>query len=467
MNHSTRVIFSTLLLLCFHTVGATEVRSTLADQQTINLTVYNAGLALIRDSRIIDINPPSSQIAIIDVSAQIMPQTVAISGLDVLEQNYDFDLLSPQALIEKNIGNTVRIARRSRDSGETLEWRKGTLLSNNGGVILKMEDGRLESLNNNAYYHLVYDEVPDNLRTRPTLSLLLKQQTRGTQQVEMTYLSNGLSWQSDYVMQLDTSETSASLDSWITLNNQSGTRYPNARLQLLAGDINIHKNQPAPMMAREIMMSAQADGGISQQALHGYHLYTVPHRTTINNNQSKQIKLFSAEQIPVIKRLEDRAYVDLQGINPHKSKPKQILTFNNEKPALGIPLPKGTIRVYANDASGNKQFIGEDGINHTAVNDELEIQLGKAFDISLQRKTLKVKKLSKKQTRVAREININNGSKKAQSVRVSEIMPSHNWSITQASWSHSRQSPSEARFEALIPAMQTLKITYDVLITYP
>jgi len=444
---------------------AEEIKSTAADQQSVNLTIYNAGRALVRDQRMLTIEQPTSRIAFMDVASSIMPQTVAIDGLQVLEQNYDYDLLSPQALIKKNIGKSVRIARRSNETGETLQWHKGIILSNNGGVILKMEGGSLESLGSNDNYHMVFDEVPDNLRISPTLSLLLKNPVDQNTKAEMTYLTNGMSWQSDYVMQLNSTEDKASLDSWITLNNQSGIGYKDANLQLLAGDINLHQPQPAPRMA--MMMRAEADSGVSQEALSGYHLYTVPHKTTVNNNQSKQIKLFSAEKIPVNKILQDKAYVDSRGTGIQKSKPEQLIKFENNKPALGIPLPMGTLRVYADDSRGNPQFVGEDGISHTTVNDAVEITLGRAFDISLERKTTSVRKISKKQTRLIREIIINNGSEKQQTVLVTEIMPTQTWTIQQASWSHQRKSPLETEFEINIPALEKLTLSYEVLLTYP
>lgn len=445
-----------------------ETRSTANDQTRLQLTVYNAGRALVKDQRIIQLTQAEQRIAFMDVAEQIMPQTVAIKGLDVLEQNYDFDLLSPQALINKNIGKKVRIARRSSDSGETLEWQQGIILSTNGGVILKMNDGSLESLNANTNYHIVFDEVPDNLRTSPTLSLLLKQPVTGRQQVDMTYLTGGLSWQSDYVLQLDQSETVAELDSWVTLNNQSGIDYKNAHLQLLAGDVNLQSKQPRAVARMErMMLQSDSMGEIQEQALHGYHLYTVPHQTTINNKQSKQIKLFSSNGITVSKKLQDQAYVDVQAIQPQKSKPEQFLLFKNASPALGLPLPKGTIRVYAYDDNGQQQFIGEDRINHSAVNDNIEIKLGKSFDISLQRKTTQFRQLSKKQQQIKREITINNGSDKTQVLKLSEIMPSRDWSIQQSSHDHQQGSPSVADFTLTLPAQTEIIVDYQVVVSYP
>lgn len=459
-----------LTLFVFQLIGnplAAETKSTSEEQVNLYLTVYNGGRALIRDQRQFSLSKPTRHIAFMDVAEKIMPQTVAIEGLDVLEQNYDFDLLSPQALINKNVGKSVRIARRSGDTGEILEWSQGLILSTNGGIILQMKDGSLESLKADTHYHLIFDQVPENLRTSPTLSLLLKQPVEGDINVEMTYLTTGLSWQSDYVLQLDKSDTEASLDSWITLNNQSGIGYQNANLQLLAGDVNLQQpRHEIAMMESDMALQARAMSAVTEQALHGYHLYTVPHKTTILNRQSKQIKLFAASSIPVQKRLQDRAYVNRQGLSKEKSKPDQYLTFKNAKPAIGLPLPKGTIRVYGKDSSGYNQFIGEDGIGHTAVNDELEIKLGKAFDISLQRSTTNFRILSKKQQLFSREIKINNGSEQQQTLSVEEIMPSQTWSIKNSTSGFEKVSPSMAKFEVLLPALTEFVISYDVVVIY-
>jgi hypothetical protein len=422
---------------------------------------------LIRDRRSIDIKTPSDRIAFSDVSQQIMAQTVAIEGLDVLEQNYDFDLLSPQALIEKNVGNTVRIARRASDSGETLEWEKGTILANNSGVILKMEDGRLEILNDNHNYHMVFDEVPADLRSSPTLTLTLASPVSGAQTIDMTYLSNGLSWQSDYVLQLDQAETSASLDSWITLNNQSGISFRDANLQLLAGDVNMAAPQPRTMVMMEKMYAtATADQAVAQEALHGYHLYTVPFKTTIRNRQNKQIKLFHADSIGIRKRLVDRASINQRTHNREKSKPQQILVFDNREPALGRPLPRGTVRVYGRDSEGRNQFLGEDSIDHTAVNDELEVELGRAFDISIERHTTAHKQISKKQQRVTRLIKINNGGETAQKLELYEIMPTSDWRVVDSSSPARQSTPNEARFDLELAPRQKLELSYTVELNY-
>ncbi len=447
---------------------AAEVRSTAENQSELSLTIYNGGRALVRDSRQLKLPAETNRVALMDVAEKIMPQTVAIEGLDVLEQNYDFDLLSPASLVQKNIGKKVRLARRSNETGETMEWSEGTILSTNGGIILKMADGSLESLQQANNYHMVFDDIPQNLRTSPTLSLLLKQATQGQKNIELTYLTTGLNWQSDYVLQLNDEENLASLDSWITLNNDSGISYNDAHLQLLAGDVNMQQPQMMrTMMEDNVKMRATMSTAVSQQALHGYHLYSIPHKTTINDKQSKQIKLFANKNIPVYKRLEDKSYVNSHGLDPEKSKPDQFLIFKNTKPELGIPLPQGTIRVYAKDTSGNKQFIGEDAIQHTAINEQLEIKLGKAFDISVERMTRKFHQLSKKQTQLSREIKVNNGSKLSQTVNISEIMPTQSWQIKNSSQPFSSPAPSMAEFTLTIAPLTELLVTYEVTISYP
>jgi len=467
MEYLSRRLLATFILASATACAWAEFKTTADDQQTIWLTVYNGGRALVKDTRRFTLSEPEQHIALMDVAQKIMPQTVAIEGLDVLEQNYDFDLLSPQSLINKNIGRSVRIARRSTVNGETLEWRDGVILSTEGGVIIKMSDGSLELLDKLSSYHLVFGEIPDSLRVTPTLSLRLQHAVQGEQDILLTYLTTGLSWQSDYVLQIGKDETTATLDSWITLNNQSGIAYRNVQLQLLAGDINM-QSAPRPQMLMDSMrMKAAASPVVREQALQGYHLYSVGHKTSIKNRQSKQIKLFSAHNIPVHKQLKDSGYINAGNIEPIKSKPDQFLIFANNKPALGMALPKGVVRVYGQDDSAQQQFLGEDRIDHTAQNETLKINMGKSFDITVERQTIEVRQLSKKQRRFKRRISINNGGESTQALALTEIMPSRSWSIESSTKRYQKNSPSSAVFNLSLPALKKTIIDYEVVVQYP
>ncbi len=466
MPHFKARLLTCLILSILTTATRAEFRSTADDQQALWLTIYNGGRALVKDYRELTSEQAVDELALADVAQKIMPQTVAIDGLEVREQNYDFDLLSPQSLISKNIGRKVRIARRSQQTGETIEWRSGKILSTQGGVILQMDDGTLEILDDNRNYRLIFEQLPENLRASPTLSLKLAQPFSGKRPLQLTYLTGGLSWQSDYVMQLR-DEKSATLDSWITLNNQSGIEYQNAQLQLLAGDLNLASSGRRETLADTRILKAMSMDNVREQALQGYHLYSVAQPTTIKNNQSKQIKLFSSQPFPLQKKLRDGGYVDDGRNEPVRSSPDQFLLFRNQQPALGRPLPKGVIRVYGKDDQGQQQFLGEQGIGHTPRGENMEINIGKAFDIRVERQTISVRQISKKQRIYQRRIRILNGSQKTQTLELAETMPNRQWKILQTEFEHRSSTANRAVYTVELPAQQETVIDYSVRVTFP
>lgn len=449
-----------LLLACGSTQAA-EYRSGAEQQSNLSLTVYNAGRALVREQRRLDLPPGTEAVALMDVPQQILPQTVAIDGLAVREQNYDFDLLSPQTLLQKHVGKTVRIARRSRETGEVLEWKKGTLLAANGGVILRLEDGRIETLDGNGRYQIVYDQVPANLRERPTLSLRLERPASGGKPLKLTYLTGGLGWSSDYVLELSRNGDRASLVNWITIDNRSGASYRNARIQLLAGDVN-RVREGGLRRAEKAMMVMADSAEPAREAIGGFHLYSLPWNTDLEQNQKKQIKLFARDDIPVQRLLRDRAWLGGYSSQEQKSKPDLLLRFDNREPALGLPLPAGIVRVYGQDSRGQAQFLGEDRIGHTTVNDALELKLGKSFDVSVERRSSDYQKISKTQYRVARRIRINNGGEQAQRLELIETLPSLDWSLLDANHPWTKAAPQELRFDLELQPRSQLLIEYRV-----
>ncbi|MEE9412279.1 MAG: hypothetical protein V3V22_04425, partial [Methylococcales bacterium] len=355
---------------------ATEVeqRTTLEDQVSVAVTIYNENLALIKDQRQVTLNKGLNHLAFRGVSAQIRPETAmmrsfdAAEGFQVIEQNFDFDLLTPEKLLDHYVGRQINIATLNPVTGkETIEL--ATVLSTNGGTVIKIGD-RIETNPRGRY---IFDQLPDSLRDEPTLVTQVMSPTSKQQTLELSYLSGGLSWKADYVAELSTDEQSLDLLGWVTLDNKSGTHYNQAKLQLVAGDVNRvqeqfeHKN-----MRLERSMSAVADMAepMSEESLFEYHLYSLNRPTDIANNQTKQVSLLTASSVPVEKKFvlqgQDYYYRSHQNLLSQKFKIGVYVEFENRKEAgLGVPLPKGIIRVYKRDLSSNAQFIGEDRIEHT------------------------------------------------------------------------------------------------------
>jgi hypothetical protein len=375
-------------------VPPVEQRSTLQDQQSVAVTIYNEDLALVKDTRRLTLVPGLQRIALRDVSARIRPETAQLRSLthpgsfDLLEQNFDFDLLTPAKLLEKYVGREVRVLRTHPTTGaETSEAAQ--VLAAGNGVVLRMGD-RIET---GVPGRIVFDSVPPNLRDRPTLVTELQSRRAGAQEVELSYLTGGLSWRADYVAELDADDRTLSLNGWITLNNQSGTAYTNALLQLVAGNVNRVRDEiRQPQVQRAVMpMAAPAPAPMAQEALFEYHLYTLQRPTTVADNQTKQVALLGATAVPVTKELlvrgSDYYYRSSAGDLGQKLKAAVFVEFANREDAqLGQPLPKGVVRVYKRDSAGRAQFVGEDRIDHTPKNETVRLRLGEAFDVTASKK---------------------------------------------------------------------------------
>jgi len=283
-----------------------ETASTLADQQSVAVTIYNEDLALIKDTRRVTLTAGTNSLALREVSGRMRPETASLrslthpGALSLLEQNFDFDLLTPAKLLEKYVGRDVRIIRMNPKTGvETIET--ATVRAANNGVVLKIGD-RIET---GLPGRIVYDGVPPNLRDRPTLVTELQSGRAGSQTVELSYLSGGLAWKADYVAELNAADSALDLNGWVTLTNTSGTAYPNARLQLVAGNVNRVRDEMRLAAKASAMRAAEAPAArqMTQESLFEYHLYTLQRPTTIADNQTKQVALLSASSIPVKKEL--------------------------------------------------------------------------------------------------------------------------------------------------------------------
>ena len=455
-----------------------ETVSSLADQKEVAVTIYNENLALVKDKRTLVLPAGESVLAFREVSGMLRPETALLQSgsgqaVVILEQNFDFDLLTPQKLLEKYVGRTIGIVKTHPTTGEeTVE--EASVLSSNNGVVLRVGD-RIETGLSGG--RLIFPDVPENLRDKPTLTMLLLSNTGAEQDLELSYLTGGLSWQADYVAELSRDESRLNLLGWVTLTNTSGTSYKNARLQLVAGDV--HQVQPAfekrfREQVTDIAYAAEAPR-MAQESLLDYHLYTLDRRTTVAENQTKQVSLLQADGIASTKeyllRGQDYYYRNKSGDLGTKIKVAVYLSFENTKAEnLGMSLPKGIIRVYKQDSSGAVQFVGEDRIDHTPENESVRLKLGNAFDITADRTQTDFKKLAGSGEynyifESAYRIELKNAKDEAAMVRVIEPMPG-DWEILSENFSHKKVSAAEAEWQIAIPAKGSAELLYRVKIRF-
>jgi len=457
---------------------AGEITSTLDDQQEVAVTIYNEDLALVRDQRQVNLPVGSVDLALREVSARIRPETALLSsltrpgGLTILEQNFDFDLLTPHKLLEKYVGKDVQLVRTHPETGKD-QFETARVLAANEGMVLQIGD-RVET---GVPGRLVFPDVPANLRDRPTLVVSLENAKGGVQDTELSYLTGGLGWRADYVAELNPEDTALDLSGWVTLTNRSGATYRNALLQLVAGDVNRVREEMRfrgdVVMAAD--MAREAAPQMSEQSLFEYHLYTLQRPTTIRDNQTKQVALLNASGVTVNKefRLQGSPYYyqGRQGDLGQKLKVGVFVEFDNRKQDnLGLPLPKGIVRVYKQDQQGRPQFIGEDRIDHTPENETVRLKLGDAFDVTADRKQTDFRKLggdSRYNYRFesAYEVRLKNAKDEEVTVTVAEPVPG-DWEMLQESHKHIKASADTALWKVKVPAKGEAVLTYRVEVKY-
>ena len=470
-----------LLLFPFSTVSAMsekntrEIVSPLDDQTSIAVTIYNQDLALVRDARKLTVQPGQQTLAFREVSAKIRPQTalLAAPGLQVLEQNFEYDLLTPQSLVDKYVGQQVTLIKTHPTTGEETE-QEATVLSSGNGTVLRVGD-QIES---GIPGRLIFPSVPENLRDRPTLTMLVHSRDSEPQPVVLSYLTGGLSWQADYVAELGEDDTTLDLNGWVTLKNESGATYENARLKLVAGDVNRVKERPRPremMRMGAVALEEESFGGMAEESMFEYHLYTLARPTTIKEKQSKQVALMQANAVQVRKEFvlngQNYYYSNQAGNLGKKIKVGVFIELKNSKEdGLGQPLPAGTMRVYKKDSSGSLQFVGEDRIDHTPENETVRLKLGDAFDVTADKKQTDFKKLSgfsryNYAFESAFELVLKNAKEEAVTVRVQEPVPG-DWEIIEESAPHVKESSSAAVWQIKVEPESSTTLTYQVRVKY-
>ena len=447
--------------------------TTLNDQVDLSLTIYNSSLALVRDIRQLALVPGASTLRFVDVSALVNPATVHFrsltepAALAVVEQNYEYDLLDPDKLLRKYVGREVAIVRERQEGGTTrAEDVKATLLAYNNGPVWKIGNEIVTGLRGDQYR---FPELPENLFSHPTLVWMLENAGASRHRVEASYLSGGLSWNADYVLTIGRDDKSADLAGWVTLKNQSGTGYRNARLQFIAGEVNRVAENPSALdrvMVQKMEMAAGAPA-MQQEAFSEYHLYTLQRRTSINNNETKQLALLTSPSVPVEKRFvvdgQPFYYRSPQSPGaPIRSDVKVYYRFkNDERAGLGVPMPGGIVRVYQADSKGGVQFAGEDRIEHTPKDETLNLHTGNAFDIVCERKQIDFKRLSNSLYEMEFEITFRNHKDAAVTIEVNEPIGG-DWEMLSATVPWTKTGAFAARFDVPVAKGATSVLRYRV-----
>jgi hypothetical protein len=449
---------------------------TAANQGDLAVTVYNASLALVRDIREFTLPAGESDLHFVDIAATVNPATVHLrsltepSRLSVLEQNYEFDLLEPEKLLRKYVGRDVTLVRtRMQNGSATQEEVTARLVSYNNGPIWKIGNDYVTGLGSD---HIRFPELPSNLYSRPTLVWRLANRGGARHRVETSYLAGGLSWNADYVLTVGRDDKAADLDGWVTLTNGSGTTFRDAKLQFVAGDLN-RVAQAARKGAMEAMadMRASAAPAMVQEAFSEYHLYTLGRRTTIANQQTKQLSLLNGTGVPVEKRyvVDGQSFYYRNRRSPGTPMKDQVQVFyrfkNDDKSGLGAPMPQGVIRVYQADSKGGLQFVGEDRIDHTPKDETIDLKIGNAFDVVCERNQTDFEKISETVYEMEFAITLRNHKAVPITVQVNEpvggtwrmVRSTHEWQKT-AAWA--------AQFTVPVPADGAATLKYRVRVTY-
>jgi hypothetical protein len=459
-----------------HTNQPDVLTTTQRDQIDLAVTVYNSNIALVRDVRQIHLSPGVFPLHFEDVAASINPATVHFRSLSepaklsVVEQNYEYDLLDPQKLLQKYVGREVTLVRPEKDAGST-KWTetKALLLSDNNGPVWKVGNEIVTGMNADSYR---FPDLPGNLYSRPTLVWMLDNRGGNAQKVEASYLTGNISWSADYVLTVTRDEKTADLDGWVTLVNNSGVAYDNAKLQLVAGEIHRTEPQPSPRAVQAAAMSENMKmRQFAQESFSEYHLYSLERSTSIQNNETKQISLLNGTGVPVEKYLmaegQSYYYRNPAGMGNAISQPVKVYYRfkNEEKGGLGMPLPAGTVRVYQADSKGGVQFVGEDTIQHTPKDETLKIYVGDAFDVVCERKQMDYKKLASNLYEMEYEITLRNHKDSAVTVEVREPVGG-DWEVENSTFKPIKLDATTIGFQVPVAKDGTSVLTYRVRVKW-
>jgi hypothetical protein len=446
--------------------------TSLSDQSDLSVTVYNSNIALVRDVRNLSLPSGLFRLKLMDIAATVNPATVHFRSLNepdklgVLEQNYEYDLLEPAKLLNKYVGKEVTLVRSVMENGTTKrEEIRATLLANNNGPVWKIGNDIVTGGYAESYR---FPEVPANLFDRPTLLMSLENSGSHKQQIEASYLAGNLSWNSDYVLTVGREDKAADLDGWVTLVNNSGTAFHNARLQLVAGDLNRIQPASTGMAGRDMAVAkAMRAEQFAQENFSEYHLYTLGRKTSVEDKETKQISLLQGSGIPVEKRfvVNGQNFYYHNQYNPGSPLKDNVMVYykfkNDEKSGLGMPMPAGNVRVYQKDSKGNILFVGEDRIDHTPKDEALNIHIGNAFDVISERKQTDYKHIDTHTWEMEFEITLRNHKDTPITIEVNEPIGG-DWEMVNSSYKYSKTAAWAAQFNVPVAANGTSVLKYRI-----
>lgn len=443
----------------------------------VDITVYNSNTALIKDKRTLTLKSGTNEVRFTDVAAQIDPTSVQFnsmtdpSGTRVIEQNYAYDIVGSQKILQKYLDQNIALVTEDGTK------YSGKLLSGADDVILQSDDGQVTTVKLARVREVKFPQLPGGLITKPTLIWLVNSTRDGNQDTQVTYMTNGINWKANYVALVNKDDSAMNLNGWVTIDNQSGATYEDANLKLVAGDVRRVSPQPAArdgVFAAPTAAAKASEQQFTQQDFFEYHLYSLRRPTTIQNRETKQIEFTNAANVGINKlfvydgagqfRFYGYPVIDSGYGRSTETKVATMLEFKNaEQNQLGVPLPKGTIRVYKSDADGSNQFIGEDNIDHTPKDEMIRLNIGNAFDIVGERSQTKFNKISDKVIEESFQIKLRNHKKEAVEVRaVERLYRWSNWQIMQSTQDYNKLDSQTIEFRVKVPADGEGVVNYTV-----
>jgi hypothetical protein len=425
--------------------------------EDLAVTVYNSNLGVVKDTRSFDLDNGYNEISLVDIAARIDPTSVRINldgqgEITVVEQNFQYDLLSPAKLMEKYLDDRVSLVTQS---GKEFE---GTLLGfDNASMVVELDRGGVVIVSREQVTDVSLPPGRKDLIVKPTLVYQVHA-SRGTRATaEVAYMTEGMNWHAEYVAVLGEGDRSMDLSSWVSIDNKSGATYRDARLKLIAGDVHRVAKKAPMMIEAPTMMDARYAGApqpIEEKAFFEYHMYTVPRPTTVKDREVKQIQFLPETEIETEK---------IYNFDSHKSQNvRVVMEFeNSEGNNLGVPLPEGKVRVYKADDDGSLEFIGEDRIEHTPKDEDVKVYVGDAFDIVAERTRTNFDRVSDRVVMETYEIKLRNHKEEAIEVVVSEYIYG-DWSIRKASHEYEKKKADLVEFVIPVEVDGETILTYTV-----